>query len=311
MTELLFQNIYPKFRPMLSATLETEDDVKGLTYPQFCSYKLDGIRVLLHPQLGPVTRKLIPLPNRYARSILADPKLWYLDGEIIVGDVSDKNGFNENTQSGVMSHGGNPDFAFYIFDCFKSPTLPYRERLKDAKSIINAYQSDAGNLSRIRFVSQWGVADHLGVMMFEDDAIERGYEGLMVRSPTAPYKFGRSTLKQQWLMKLKRFTDAEAVIVGFEPLEKNTNEPVKDHLGLQKRSSHQAGKVEMDTLGKILVQAAPWGQFSIGSGFDQTLRKEIWQNQDNYRGKTVTFKYLGHGTKDKPRHPIFLRFRYD
>ena len=133
----------------------------------------------------------------------------------------------------------------------------------------------------------------------------------MLRHPRAPYKFGRSTLKQQGLIKVKRFKDDEAIITGFVALERNTNPITKDAYGLSKRSSHKSGKIPDDLLGKLLVKHPTYGEFAIGSGFDVDTRKEIWQNQNKYLAKTVAFKFQPHGTMNAPRAPIFKGFRYE
>jgi DNA ligase-1 len=64
---------------------------------------------------------------------------------------------------------------------------------------------------------------------FEADCLRDGFEGVMLRSPSGRYKFGRSTLKENLLLKLKRFEDAEAQIIGFEGLSHNANETSSEH----------------------------------------------------------------------------------
>ena len=150
----------------------------------------------------------------------------------------------------------------------------------------------------------------------------------MIRDPQGPYKGGRSTLNQGWLIKYKEWLDAEGTVVGFEERMHNTNEDQKDNFGHAKRSSHKDGKVPMGTLGALLLDTA-WGQLSVGTGFDDALRQDIWERNcviakgegDHVefivRGKqpdinrVVTFKYQPFGMQDKPRFPIFKHFRED
>jgi DNA ligase-1 len=138
----------------------------------------------------------------------------------------------------------------------------------------------------------------------------------MLRTPNSPYKQGRSTLKEGWLLKVKRFKDSEAEIIGFEEQMENTNEKTKDELGHSKRSSHKAGMVGKGTLGKFLVReigSTPWfgREFAIGTGEGLTneLRQEIWDNRDKHLGKILTYKYQVHGIKELPRLPISKGFR--
>ena len=75
------------------------------------------------------------------------------------------------------------------------------------------------------------------------------------------------------------------------------------------RKGGAAGHVLMDTLGSFILENKNGETFKCGSGLNDELRKEIWDNQDQYLGQLVKFKYMAHGVKDLPRHPIFLGFR--
>ena len=76
------------------------------------------------------------------------------------------------------------------------------------------------------------------VLQYEKEFLEIGAEGVMLRSPTGPYKQGRSTLKEGYLLKVKQFTDAEARVIGFDEKMHNANEADVGELGQTKRSSH-------------------------------------------------------------------------
>ena len=135
----------------------------------------------------------------------------------------------------------------------------------------------------------------------------------MARDPAGLYKFGRSTLKEQGLMKLKRFFDAEARILAFEEQMQNDNESIVNALGNKERSTKKAGMRGKGTLGAIKVVGTSGTfanvEFHIGSGFNDELRDEIWKAQDKFLGQIVKFKYFELGSKDAPRFPVFLGFR--
>jgi DNA ligase-1 len=146
----------------------------------------------------------------------------------------------------------------------------------------------------------------------------------MIRSTAGPYKFGRSTEKEGWLLKLKRFEDSEAVVLGCYELMHNANEATKDELGHTKRSSHKANKQGRGTLGGLHVRDLKTGvEFDIGTGFDDALRAELWSlHQLNVAlqvpakfsagavvGRVAKYKFFPTGSKDKPRFPVFLGFR--
>ena len=132
-----------KLKPMLAGTVS---DLKALNYPLYGSPKLDGIRVLLHPELGPVTRNFKPVANRHAREQLLKYCPFSFDGEIIVGDPTNAKCFNE-TSSAIMSHGGSPKFSFYVFDTFHCENDGFQKRLQRYKDTVNNIECNSPILS--------------------------------------------------------------------------------------------------------------------------------------------------------------------
>jgi DNA ligase 1 len=64
------------------------------------------------------------------------------------------------------------------------------------------------------------------------------------------------------------------------------------------------------TLGKLVCESERYTDvFRIGTGFTDSLRQEIWNNQSKYKGKLVKFKHQPYGQKDAPRSPVFLGWR--
>lgn len=296
--------------PMLAAGLE-ESDLAKLRYPLLVSPKFDGIRLRIDPELGAVSRTHKPIPNKHIQEVIKRHDwLRYLDGECIAGeDPTAADVFNK-TQSACMTMSGTPYFEYHVFDFWFNGQQRYENRLEVVRQRIETNYVEHPEFA-IRLVRQDFVSNPDEVLQLEAAHLEDGFEGIILRSPDGEYKNGRSTIKQQGLLKFKRVQDAEAKVVGFEALERNTNELQRDAFGHAKRSSHKAGKVPDNLLGKIHVEHPTFGLFSIGSGFDVDTRTEIWQNQDKYLGRTVTFKYQAVGLKDKPRFPIFKGFRED
>ncbi len=308
-------------KPMLASTAKAED-LENLNWPALVSAKIDGIRCMIHPTLGPVTRSFKPVPNVHIREqLLIMAKDSNLDGELIIVDPEKGGAIPFNAiQSGVMSRSGRPDFVFCAFDIFRAPDEPYLERFVDTEFIV-----DAIGHPRIQVVHHTYVANAKEFMEIAAQHIDQGYEGSMIRHLDGPYKSGRSTLKQGWLLKYKAWADAEGTIVGFEELMHNENPDLRDNFDRAKRSSHKANMVPANTLG-ALVLSTNWGTLRVGTGFDASLRQEIWDrnmvkqlNEGRWiiRGpqpdinRTVTFKYQAHGMQDKPRFPVFKGFRED
>jgi DNA ligase-1 len=131
----------------------------------------------------------------------------------------------------------------------------------------------------------------------------------MLRSPEGRYKFGRSTLKEGILLKWKRFHDDKAGIIGFEEKMHNANQAAEDELGYTKRSTSKVGMIPAGTLGALLVKNKTGVSFAIGTGFDDAMRKVIWESRDQHIGRLVTFTYQELSRYGVPRFPVFKGFR--
>jgi DNA ligase-1 len=159
-------------------------------------------------------------------------------------------------------------------------------------------------------VRQFWISNEDELLDHEQRRLSAGYEGLILRSISGGYKFGRSTVREGIMLKLKRFTDEEAVVVDFEEQMHNGNEATVDNLGRTKRSSHKANKVGKGTLGKLVCESERYSDlFRIGTGFTDAQRQQIWDYRHTYKGKLVKFKHQPYGQKDAPRTPVFLGWR--
>jgi DNA ligase 1 len=274
--------------------LATDADLGNLRYPLLASAKLDGIRAIVINGVV-MSRTLKPIPNKFVQQTFRHFE--HYDGELIVGEPTAKTVYRD-TVSHVMSHDKRDfDVRFYAFDHVSDLSDPYHtraNRLQDHPDVPILPQQPIKSLDHLRTV--------------EDDMLEQGYEGLILRDESAPYKCGRSTAKQGWLLKLKRFVDAEATVIGFEERMHNGNAATVDALGHTKRSTHQANKTGLGDLGALVCSFGSY-TVNIGTGFDAAERKTIWDNRESYIGKLAKFKYFDYGVKDAPRHPVFLGWR--
>ena len=293
----------PITKPMLAASLENFDSIK---FPVYVTPKLDGIRCLKIDG-NIVSRTFKPIRNTELAAAIKDLLPDDSDGELIMG------GTFQNTTSMVMSADktiGNEKAYFYWFDyVLDDHKKPYLERMNDMKKFVEDHPEILTD-SPVKIVplipTEINTVEEL--VQYESEVLEKGFEGVMLRTSHGPYKFGRSTLKEGSLVKMKKFDDDEAIVIGFSELSKNINDKTMNELGDMKRSSHKEGKIGQDTLGSFIVV---WREteFSIGSGFTAEQRKEFWDQRNNLIGKLVKFKYFATGMKDAPRFPIFLGFR--
>ncbi len=294
-----------KFQPMLAEKIA---DINELVYPVIASPKLDGIRcVIVDGQ--PLTRKLKPIPNLYIRKNLEG--LPELDGEILIytdDRLLGLKSFND-TQSAVMREDGEPHFVYHVFDCFKQPELGFSGRLDIARAYISVAHANSGFYRYVQPLMHHKIREPERLGVYEEQCLIEGHEGVMIRHPAGPYKFGRSTKKEAYLLKLKRFSDLEGKVIGFKQRMHNANEQTVDERGYSKRSSHKAGKVPMDQVGSFILQMENGKEFDCGSGLTEAQRKKYWKEQESLLGKFITVRYQ-HLTEDGvPRFPVFVGFR--
>ena len=280
------------FRPMLAC----EADLEKLRFPLLASPKLDGVRAIVRDGIV-FSRSNKPIPNVWLGNRFSH--LEHFDGELIVGEPTSATCYRD-TVSGVMSFSGKPDVTFYVFDHIGSITSPYRHRAENLH---------AKKHKSVKVLIQTEIATLDELMVYEQDIVEQGYEGAILRDPNAPYKMGRSTAKEGYLLKMKRFMDAEAVVIGFEERMHNGNEATISELGRTKRSSHKAGKSGRGDLGALVCRTAEGVEFNVGTGFDDSERAAIWANRDQFIGRLAKFKFFPVGVKEAPRHPVFLGWR--
>lgn len=274
--------------------------------PLYASDKEDGIRCIIHPVHGPITQQFKPIPNDFIRQTLAEYCPPYLDGELIIRGRT----FYQN-QSSIMSKTGHPDWNFLVFDSFYNRYDGFCERYDWAKQKITKLNEEYPSPEpAITIISQTFCSTVAALQQAEEDAVARGKEGIMLRIPGGYYKEGRSTFNEGFLLKVKRFLDDEACVIGMEEQMENRNPSSLAHDNTSRRTTHMLFLKPTAMMGKLL---AVWQgkQIKIGSGFTQRQRAEWWNNPDAIVGKTITFKYQPHGTLDLPRAPIFKGIRYD
>ena len=229
-----------------------------------------------------------------------------LDGELVVGGVFDKNVFQKTT-SGVMSEQGTPDVTFYVFDYCLSPDKPYIERLESVIEVLDQHGSSVPH-NTIKLLESTVVSSHEQLQSILGGIQEKGGEGVILRSLDSGYKYGRSTLKQGWLLKVKFFLQDEFEVVGFEERMHNENVATLNELGYTERSTHKENLKPMNTLGSLVLKYGET-EFRCGTGFSDVQRKEIWENKGEYLGKLASVRYMSVGQKELPRVPSFQGFR--
>lgn len=252
--------------PAVSLAQTYQEGVDVSAY--WVSEKLDGVRAYWDGHKF-VSRNgnLFNAPPWFVASLPAVP----LDGELWMG-----RGTFEKL-SGVVRR-RTPDHAawrqvrFMVFD-LPAHTADFNGRLRRLKEIFATLDSPYVSL-----VAQHKLVSHEALMTLLDEITRQGGEGLMLRRADSRYHAGRSSD----LLKLKRFEDAEATVVG-----------------------HLPGKGKFDgMLGALMLEMPDGRRFRLGTGFTDAERRN-----PPPLGATVTYKHHGKTGTGLPRFASFLRIR--
>lgn len=287
---------------MFKTMLAGKADAAKLRLPVLASPKLDGVRAhIIGGQV--VSRNMLPFRNPEIQERFGREEFEGLDGEFMVGVPTSPDAFR---RTGVLNSlsGDTSQVRLHVFDDFRSPTTPFRERLGWA------WERSVHFPNELKAVPHELIESHHDLELFEHKCLESGYEGVMLRDPDGPYKFGRSTVREGWLLKLKRFEDSEAEIVGYEEKMHNANDMTLMRGGKPVRNTRREGLVPTGVLGAVVVQDLKTGvEFSVGSGFNDAERSALWQHPEGLIGRIIKYQYFPVGGKVKPRFPTFKGFR--
>lgn len=268
-----------QFKPPMLACQEPValDEVSQSDY--LYQPKFDGIRVVFYNGV-PLTRTGKLIPNVRLRTALASvyaKSPWNglsLDGELLMWNplVNDYMPFN-TIQSLVMSERASAtDWVYNIFDHVSYD--PFEVRWSQ---LLRPQSSQyAGRLFLVLTTE------------FPSLINKAKYEGIMLRKRSAPYKHGRVTRKEGYLLKHVDWMTDEATVVSLEQEVSIDGEP-------------------KGTLGALVVKHPVFGIFNIGTGFTAMQRKSLYTPA--IVGKTVTFKYRPGHIKDAPCPAVFVGFR--
>jgi len=260
-------------KPMLAAPFSRSK----AQFPAIAEPKIDGVRARIDRGVA-YTRSGLPFSNEtiqaWAKANAA--RLNGLDGELVVGAANARNSFSA-TQSGALARGTSPAFTFHAFDHTGMPDRPYSERRAAAARAV-------AGVPNARAVPAHMVHSLADLERLEGKIVKAGYEGVVVRNPSAPYKAGRTSTADGAMLKLKRFSDAEARVVGVKELRRGG------------KPGGTAGALEVEINGQ---------RFKLGVPADQ--REAIWGRRNTIAGETVKFRHKGGGRV--PRDAVFEGFR--
>lgn len=289
---------------------------KSVVYPCFGSDKYDGVRALAKKRNGVVTiesrtSQLYDIPHIHeALTIhMRDGDIWdgeiYLHGEVLqditsaVGRTDTQAKIDEKRRKveRIISKVGNqgeefelaaqeleeayliheirPKLEFHIFDVHSDKT--FYDRVSDLEELTGIPVVSPC----IQITQYVWVADADDMKVKHDDAVDRGYEGLMLRNFKGLYESGKRSAD---LQKYKEFVDAEFEILDVLP-DKDEGSRFLVRNNLNDRT------------------------FTVTLG-SMAQRAEYLENKHLYIGKMITVRYQSRYKKTKlPQFPTGVVIR--
>ena len=298
------KNAVPVFECMLAHDgANHEKKIQGI---RLIEPKLDGVRCLTvvdyesrtvtqYTRNGKVLENFSHITDSLLANIDSLGRSYVIDGEVVSRSFQDLMK-QVHRKDDVKAN----DARLMAFDI-----LPLAE-FKNGKSTMGQKRRSAllrsfkpvfdkcGNIDVINQI-EIDLDSYVGELQFKEfnkEALEQGYEGIMIKVPDAVYECKRST---SWL-KQKPFIEVSLTVVGTE---------------------EGTGKNE-GRLGAIICEGVDDGKtiaVNVGSGFTDDQRTEFWMGKDALVGQIVEIRAdAATISQDSTetwslRFPRFLRFR--
>ena len=275
------------FEPMLAHKWVDYSDTK---FPLLCGPKLDGGRCVITKD-GMFSRNgkpIVSCPHIFEaiKGFLADKKI-VIDGELYNHDL--RHDFNKIISLIKKSKPTTADLEeskrlvqFWAFDIVEvgNERVPFSVRAASYEMLCGLPDMhEAG----FRAVSQKLVQSFDEAKEYFAEAIEQGYEGIMLRVPDSPYENKRS----RFLLKYKEFIDAEFEILDIEE-------------GKGNRSG---------MFGRFICKLPDGRTFEANSRGNEAYYTDLWKNKSEYIGQMATIRYQNLTPDGKPRFGVCVGVR--
>ena len=249
------------------------------------SPKLDGVRCLYIPGKGLMSRtlKLKYTGLEHIENLCYQGTSTILDGELYIpGEKFDRiSGIARDTKD--INLADKQRMQFHVFaKIIEAYTFVHTESM--IESIIDSIPDNQSILVPVPYAY---VTNNPAAIQVQNQLnANAGFpEGTMLRHPLVAYREGRS----HDLLKVKNFVKSNFVITGF--------------IRGKGKYVNSLGTLTVTSLiGSVMITS------SVGTGFTDAQRQDIWDNQKKYLGEEVEIIYLGITDGKRLRHPVFLKF---
>jgi len=246
----------------LSAMLAYEWTHEPLVYPVYVQPKLDGIRCLVYEKDGQTV-----FQSRNHTFFQSFPHIQAVSGMVLDGELYN-HALEFQDITSMVRKKGHPDLGkleYHVYDVIGDGT--FEQRLTRFCALPVAVETKL-------------VKSEKEIEDYHNDCVKRGYEGIMIRTPSGLYRQTRS----KDLLKYKHFKTEEFKVVG-----------------------HTVGKEG------IPVFECVAGSKRFGVMMKSTLEEKqaMLLKVESYYGKWLTVKYQELSKDGVPRFPVGIDFRID
>ena len=272
----------------------------------YVTEKLDGLRAVFHAKKGKILTRNNKEVNGFEHiekdlaKLCKEYNLDYCDGELFSKFIP----FQQI--QGIVMKDDHPDKGALKFNMFAVVG-------KDITSTQEMYEVMSIPESPIAIIEKFGVyISPLEPVIIENKTSEimamcnkymdDGFEGAMLRSADEHYHYGRS----KDLLKVKLFLEDDFVVTDV--LE-GTGRLIGKLGGLVLTNDKEIISISVSDNKKF---AKGFINSSVGSGFSDAQREDLWKRRESLIGKLANIKYQGlTDAETSLRFPIFLGFKED
>ena len=272
------------FKPMLAKQYHKHRD--KVKFPCMVQPKIDGLRLLWDGETctsrtGKDSITVPPLVLKELQEHWADRPL---DGELYCPDMT-----FEEISGALRRHEESDDLArikYWVFDTPNESAFELREdTLRERVNWMSHSSTLRGDDLKdypLVLVPTWFAESSEKIDVLQDYCLNKGFEGIMIRDPESMYEHKRTTA----LLKYKKIETIQGIVRGFKP----------------GKGKHEG------RLGALVLVLPGDVEVSVGTGFDDDTRQDIWDNQNTVRGRSVLIEYQEKTKYNVPRFPRFLKF---
>lgn len=194
----------------------------------------------------------------------------------------------------------------YVFGMYDSEL-----NFDDRQHKIATYIENLSKLKykKIELVRQNTVRSPEEVKRLFNYNIKNGYEGSVLMDGSKKYKEGRVTINEHIGFKLKPHREDDLLIIGVTERFLNTNESQTNELGHSYKRNTVDAKKSTGIAATFICKMDSGEETKVTITGEESFRKEIWDNQEQYIGQYAVVKSMDYGVKTKLRHPRLLSIK--